>query len=229
MMQGEGRFASVPVPRGRFYGPCAGQDLPLAFEVFGDVVDHFTFCDLAYSGSRVSARRAVPAEWRLMSRVQGLEEASVEKATWYPGNRPFRPRVTIETWRRPDGSEALVELRRDLAEDVLVDHFAPGSIAAFMHVNDGTGEGGSDLWFLASPKQGGGEDGRKREFLPETVSRLCSGGIVVTDGALADPGFRFDTSFDLAGRRWELVTQISNERRADRPLTAWRNIDPSIV
>lgn len=228
-MPKQSKIAGLSVPKGRFYGPCSGRDLPLAFELFGDVIDRFTFCDLAYQGPRVTAREAVPTEWRLVSRVQGIDEASGEKAAWYSGNRPFRPRVTIETWRRPDGSEAQVELRCDLAQDVLTAHFAPASIAAFMHINDGTGEGGSDLWFLASPNREGGEASRGQRLLPETLERLCHGAIVVTDGVLADDAFRSEMPFSIVGARWELVSRLPNARRQDRRIAVWRYLDMTIV
>ncbi len=106
--------AVLDVPRGRFYGPCSGQDLPIAFELFGDTINRFTFCDLGYRGPNTTAKEAVPENWTLASRIQGVDEALPEKTTWYSRNRPFRPRSTLETWRRPDGSEVLVELRYDL-------------------------------------------------------------------------------------------------------------------
>lgn len=221
-MLAEPSVAGMQVPEGRFYGPCSGGDLRLAFKLFGDTVDRFTFCDLAYRGQRVTASGAVPGNWKLVSRVCSPDQAAAEKLTRYSGNRPLRPWMTMETWRRPDGSEALVELRRDLAQDVLVDQFAPGSIAAFMHVNDSPGEGGSDLWFLAPSGEAATEVDRKLELLTETVSRLCSGGIVVTDGVLAAPEFRSDASFDLASKRWELVCRFANDRHPDWPLRVWR-------
>lgn len=218
-------IARTVVPAGRFYGPCSGNDLPLAFKLFGDSVDRFTFCDLIYRGSRVTAREAVPECWKLVYRVCGLDETAVEKLAPSPRGRLIRPWMTVETWRRPNGSEVLVELRRDLAQDVLIDQFAPGSIAAFMHVNDSPGEGGSNIWFLAPPSEDVGDAGPKLSLLAETVSRLRVGGIVVTDAGLAAPGFRSDTPFELAGRRWELVGSIPNDRRPAWPLRVWRCLE----
>ena len=103
--------AVLDVPPGRFYGPCSGHDLPIAFELFGDAVNRFTFCDLGYRRPHTTAKGAVPEDWTLVSRIQGYDEALPKKTTWYDGHRPFRPRSTMETWRWPDGSEALIELR----------------------------------------------------------------------------------------------------------------------
>ena len=222
MKPGQQTILGVPVPQGRFFGPCSGQDLPLAFLLFGNTVDRFTFCDLSYRGQRITAKTAVPRSWTLISRVQAHDEMAVEKIAVYSGNRTFRPRVTFEIWRRSDASEVLVELRCDLAQDVLIDQFAAGSIAAFMHINDGSGEGGSDLWFLSRPSETRGDSHRQNELLPETLSRLCDGCIVVTDGVLAAPEFRSDAVFELEGRRWERMSLFSNDRRADRPIGIWR-------
>ncbi|MBF9021221.1 hypothetical protein HKCCA1065_09915 [Rhodobacterales bacterium HKCCA1065] len=217
------------VPRGRFFGPCSGRDLPVAFELFGEAVDRFTFCDLAYNDPHVTAKEAVPNGWALVSRIRGGDEAARGKTNWYSGNRPFRPSAAIEIWRRLDGSEAIVELRCDLAQDVLENHFASGSMAAFMHINDGTGEGGSDLWFLASPEEASRGMDRASRLLPELACRLANGAVVVTDAALTDVGFRSDASFELAGRRWEYICTFPNERLADRPLRVWRVVDISFV
>jgi hypothetical protein len=217
------------VPRGRYFGPCSGNDLAIAFRLFGGTVDRFTFCDLRYARPEVSAREAVPAGWMLVSRVRGADTCAPEKATWYSGGRPFRPMATIETWRRPDGSEVIVDLRRDLAQDVLVGHFPPGSIAAFLHINDGTGEGGSDLWFLAAPEASPDGSGAKNHLLPEVARRLSTGAVVVTDASMADAGFRSDASFDRAGRCWQFVCQLANEARRGLPLRVWRVLDTSPV
>ena len=214
---------------GRFYGPCSGEDITVAIKLFGDLIDRFTFCDLTYSGSDVTAGHAVPNDWALISRVQGFDKAVREKATWYSGNRPFRPRATLETWRRPDHSDVLVELRSDLAQDVLLEHFAPNSISAFMHINDGEGEGGSDLCFLRSPSKADAPAYQKNKLLPGVVSRLGDGAVVLTDGFMADQDFRSDQAFELAGKRWELLSRIPNERQANRPLTAWRAYELSAM
>jgi hypothetical protein len=143
----------MQVPPGHFYGPCSGRDLPIAFRLFGDKIDRFTFCDLSYRSRRASARGAVPDDWDLVSRISGFDKQQPEKKALYRGNRPFKPSAIIEFWRRPDGSDVIVEFREDLAEDVMTDHFVPRSVGAFIHINDSVGEGGSNLWFLGSESQ----------------------------------------------------------------------------
>ena len=209
------------IPSGCFYGPCSGQDLSIAFYLFGDNIDHFVFCDLDYVGRNVSVKEAVPDIWVLISHEFALHRQQSEKKTWYSGNEPFRPFSNIERWRRPDGSDVVVELRRDLAEDALLDQFGPESISAFMHINDGSGEGGSDLWFLATPDHAEDNNGRCQCLLPEVTQRLAKGAIIVTDGALADSGFRSHAPFEAGGVRWEPLGMLANNRLEDRQPTMW--------
>lgn len=215
-------ITSLNVPAGRFFGPCSGGDLPIAFRLIGNRIDRFTFCDLAYCGRRASARSAVPDGWTLISRVSGRDEQQGEKSTWYSRNRPLQPCVTIEVWRRPDGSEVLVELRRDLAQDALRVQFAPGSIAAFMHINDSTGEGGSNLWFLASEHYPVAQEERGMGLLEQVARQLAHGAVLLTDGVLADPKFREDRLFEQAAMRWEPLGEVRNYLRSGRRLSLWR-------
>lgn len=202
----------LQVGPGRYYGPCSGRDLPIAFRLFGKRIDRFTFCDLNYRRHCTSAHGAVPADWTLISRVAGRDERQPEKRTWYTP-RPIQPSAAIEIWRRPDGSEVMVELRCDLAQDVLEQQFAPKSISAFLHINDGGSEGGSNLAFLADER-----------LLPQLASRLCHGAVVVTDGMMANPEFRSERPFESAGKRWEFLGDIPNDRPHGR-LRLWRALD----
>jgi hypothetical protein len=225
MILADGMIATFEIPPGRFYGPCSGQDLSLALHLFGKETSHFVFCDLAYRGGRSSAQYVVPQDWSLLSRIHGADTREPEKITWYAGNRPIRPHATIEVWRRPDGSEVNVELRRDLAQDVLIKRFTAGTISGFMHINDSPGEGGSDLWFLALRDAKHGQSDIRQGFLQEVATRLCCGAIVITDGVLADPLFTANRTFDLGGKRWELLGEVPNQRRLGRQLRMWRAID----
>jgi hypothetical protein len=207
--------------RGRFFGPCSGADLPLAFEVAADAVDRFTFCDLSYIARDASAAYAVPRGWTLISRVGGRDERQPAKSTWYNGHRQIHPWVTLEVWRRPDDSECYVELRGDLAEDALLQQFPPRSISFFMHLNDGAGEGGSGLWFLS--KTGMPTDVRRgKGFLDAVVSRLIDGAVVLTDGALAEDGFLKDQDFESASVRWTPLAPPLGARSSRRQVGLWR-------
>jgi hypothetical protein len=219
-------LSTIDIPPGRFYGPCAGKDLPLAFQLVGDRIDRFTFCDLSYRRNRASADYAVPKAWSLISRIGGQDERQQEKSTSYAGSRPFRPELAVEIWRRPDISEVIVEMRRDLAQDALLEQFAPRSIAVFMHVNDGTGEGGSDLWFLASgdPADPAGDPGRR--LLRDVESRLVDGAVVITDGILADRRFGGQNPFQGETIAWEPLGELANQRQSDRPVQLWRGVRP---
>ncbi|MFN6998698.1 hypothetical protein [Elioraea tepidiphila] len=204
-------ISGLEVAPGRYYGPGSGRDLPIAFRLFGDRVDRFTFCDVNYHKHRTSACGGVPAEWTLISRVTGRDDRQPEKRTWYTAD-PIQPFSAIEIWRRRDGSEVMVELRRDLAQDVLEQQFAPKSISAFLHINDGGSEGGSNLVFLGSDDGHAGHRDSGERLLPMLATRLCHGAVVVTDGRMADPEFRIGRPFERAGKRWEFIGHIRNSR-----------------
>lgn len=128
-------------------------------------------------------------------------------------------------WRRLDGSEVIVELRRDLAQDVMSGQFASGGVAAFMHINDGTGEGGSGLLFLASRHDAIGQKNEGQRLLAEVVPVLASGAVVVTDEVLADPEFRSDHPFDRCGKLWKPIGKVPNEKLPEGQLYVWRVVD----
>lgn len=215
-------FARGDLPAGAFYGPCSGRDIGLALALFGAALDRFLFCDLAYGGGRGTAEGAVPQGWRLVARVAGRDAAAPERQSWHAGDRPFRPEAAVEVWRRPDGSEAVLELRRDTAQDVLAERFGPGRIAAFLHANDGAGEGGSDLWFLKAPDPAAPGDGRSLHLLPLLAPRLATGALVATDAGLAERGFAGNRAFDSTGRRWEPAGTARNPRSPSTPIRLWR-------
>lgn len=205
---------------GYFFGVCAGtRDLPVAFGIAGQTLNRFVFCDLSY-GKRISAKAAVPDGWMLLSQ-DGPVRQRCEKTTSYNGDRPFIPLFWREVWKRPDGSEAIVELHCDLAQDVLL-KFPPSSIAAFMHINDSTGEGGSDLWFLGMPKSEKLESERGQRLLPELVPRLADGAIVITDGCLAEKSFEGESSFECQNVRWQLEDKLQVSQDTRRPVRLWR-------
>lgn len=104
MISADAKLTVAGTPPGRFCGPCSGQDLSIAIELFGSSIDRFTSCDLAYRYPDVSAKDAVPDDWALISHVHGIDRVMPEKTTWYDGNRTFRPwrhgvsRITLSYW-----------------------------------------------------------------------------------------------------------------------------------
>ena len=193
---------TIDVSRGSFFGPCAGmRDLALPLKAFGDRIDHFVFADLAYLRHRgLSAAPFVPSDWVRVHAHSGVDATQGEKVSHYLGSRPFRPTLTEEVWRRPDGSEVRIEFWGDQAQDVLLRRFALGSLSVFLHHHDGTGEGGSDLWFLAD----GDPEARHRPgFLVELAARLTNKAAVLTDRMLTDDWFRFRRPFHRHGLDWK--------------------------
>ena len=130
------------------------------------------------------------------------------------GVRDFRPSAKYETWQRPDAKDALIEIRRDLAEGYLIDDCRENSISCFAHINDGTGEGGSNLWFLAKNK-----DPHKPGFLEELSVRLTDYAIIVTDGALTEKNFEKFNAFEIVGRSWNPICKLEGNKL--REILVW--------
>lgn len=198
------------------YCPCAGRDVGLALTWLGSHLSHFVFCDSGYLRHDMSGRSTVPADWKLLH----LPDSSLRP----PIHRAERSgtRKVIETWQRPDGTAATLEFLSSPAEACLASRFGAGTISALLHINDGTGEGGSDLWFLGSPGRCQAE--ASRYFLPLVAERLTDEALVITDGVLTDYEFASPMPFRRNGRYWEPIGPLHNTRVRDRPVTVWRSI-----
>ncbi len=196
------------------YCPCVGRDIVLAMNWLGAHLGRFVFCDSGYRRQEMTARGAAPVDWRSVNRGPDV-------ARW-PASPTDQPgtRAMIETWRRPDGSAVTLEFLAARAEEQLTSRFAAGTISALLHINDGTGEGGSDLWFLGSPGRGQAE--ASRCLLPVVAERLTDDALVITDGALTDPEFALRQPFRRCGRLWAPLAPLENKRFSDRQVTVWR-------
>lgn len=196
------------------YCPCAGRDVALTLAWLGSRFDRFVFCDSGYRRDDMTGRGAVPADWERVS-VMPAERRR-------PDRSPDRSSVreVIETWHRSDGSVVGLEFRSEPAETCLTTRFAAGSISALIHINDGEGEGGSDLWFLGTPGQCRGQPNRC--FLPKVGERLADDALVITDGMLTDREFARSTTFQRNGRYWEPVVNLGATRDKGHAVTVWR-------
>lgn len=218
---------NISIPNGKFYGPCSGKDVRFAIEHFGSKINNFVFCDVSYRFNTFKNVRYLPkcfSEWELISRkLQPDKSKSIKKNP--NSNNNFHVSCTIDEWRRPDGTNVIIEFWCDLAEDVLISQFETNSISVFMHINDGEGEGGSNLWFLASKEYSQDEFMRKKMFLSDVVDRLVEGALIITDGKLSDPRFESKLSFNSTGRLWKYLDVIKGNRATDRKPSLWRMSD----
>lgn len=196
------------------YCPCAGCDVAFALNALGAHLGRFVFCDRGYRRQQMTGRGAVPAGWRFVTRAPEVRRPAAPPPHRHDGSE------VIETWSRPDGSPVILEFRAARAEEVLTERFAAGTISALLHINDGSGEGGSDLWFLGSPGLCGAE--ASRSLLPAVAERLTDEALVITDGALADPEFGRRESFRRCGLLWDPLLPLENGRAPDRDVTVWR-------
>lgn len=196
------------------YCPCAGRDIGLALTWLGSHLNRFVFCDSSYRQQDMTGRGAVPADWRFAHLVPDGSRPLVQR------HNRRGTREVIETWHRPDGTTVILEFLAVPAEEFLTNRFAAGTVSALLHINDGTGEGGSDLWFLGSP--GICQAEASRCLLPLVAERLSDDALVVTDGALTDPELARREAFRRCGRYWEPLAPLENNRLLDRHATVWR-------
>jgi hypothetical protein len=200
---------ALPLPSGRYFGPCSGDDVAIAFQLFGDQCTDFLFCDQRYSHNQPEYLAGLPKDWARIEQREMYPLPGPTRTWWY--SRSFRAMSRTDRLRRPDLSVVTAEFRRDLAHEVLVNEFGPRSISCFLHVGDSTGEGGSDLWFLGAsrahdPWSGGDpEPERACRLLSELAPRLADGALVVTDGSNTDHPFMESEPFERCDVRWEPV------------------------
>lgn len=200
-------LAHMKVAEAVCYSPCAGRDVGLVLNWLGSSFNRFVFCDIAYSRSAQTGRGVVPDGWHELSSTD-------------MSGRPLRGR-SAETWQRPDGTSVALEFLAHPAEECLTRSFGKGTISALVHINDGEGEGGSNLWFLGTAR---GCSGTIDRCLLDIVSeRLAKKALVITDGALADREFSRLAQFNRCGRTWQPLTQLENTRVKDRKVVAWHS------
>jgi hypothetical protein len=208
---------AIPLPQGRYFGPCANRDVVIAFDLFGDRCTEFMFCDRGYRPDRSYScyTHQLPQGWARTERWAARTLPGLWRRTWYDGYRPFLATTQIDRLRRPDGTLVRGEFRCDLAQRVLRTDFRFKSISCFLHVKDSGGEGGSALWFLgsmethASRRRSNPDAFDRADFLlPELARRLADGALVVTDGSLADCAFGYPEPFFRCGVKWEPLGAI---------------------
>lgn len=174
---------------------------------------------MSYFVASVEKDRATPITWELLNSSIERDPFSEFKYATYLA-RSFRPRVYRQLWRKPDGSETVIEYHRDRAPDVLKERFPPNSISAFIHLADGDGDGGSKLHILSSSSRE--EVDGFGGMLNLTVSRLANGALVITDGSLADPEFTLEGQFVAGGCSWSLEKSFGSPVDRVRSIFVWR-------
>ena len=208
-------LSQVQSQNGKAFCPCSGNDIEFVLNLFGSSIGRFVFCDLQYRPASISAKLLVPAGWKLLSSIFGKDTTQSPKKTWYSNGREFQPIAKIETWQRPQPTEVIIEFRKDLAQDFLVNSCKEDSISCFVHINDGEGEGGSNLWFLGVDKSVPGKG-----LLEEVSQRLTKTAVVVSDGAMAEKNFRDPYPFEMFNRSWEPIQTFKS--RGERVITVWK-------
>lgn len=165
-----------------FY-PCSGPDFIVPLELFAPFVSEFWFVDTGYFGTSKSANHTNPV-FQKGSDYELIEKTVVGPPTFRKEMRtdqntgkqiPFiEPCVLTETYRhRPTGKSIKVHRRRGYGKSAFDKEIS--SLGVFFYRGDSSSEGGSgSLWLW-------------RKQLKEVLSKLITGGLIVTDGSQHNP------------------------------------------
>jgi len=136
-----------------FMYPCAGNDISEPVQVFGEHYDTFVFVDIKYRGDTKMPN--IPG-WKAVHGSQkrfGSSDYSIRHVR--DGRSQYR--VVEPEWLLTDyaneltGRKILIVRRRGFGQYAL--HELPDrSLSMFMHRGDSSGEGGSNVFYLANRK-----------------------------------------------------------------------------
>lgn len=197
-----------------FFYPSAGNDWMEPLTQFVEGMDEFRFIDIGYQFTNV---RPIPLSgWDFLEDSAVLNGPAVYRTDiLQDGNgREFRhiePAWLSHAYRNPrDGRHVLVTRRRGFGQYAL--HELPdSSLGIFWHRGDSTGEGGSDVWYLAN---------RPRRHPPlsnlfEVIKRkLAYPALIASDGsntrfselgASARQGLEVPMKFIKLGLSWQRI------------------------
>jgi hypothetical protein len=171
-----------------FY-PCSGKDLVVPLRIFSPTVSEFWFVDVDYfrddvhyhwKGEPADQAKPVFSEvdgYELIEKtIDGAPTARMEMRKFSNSRRQFRylePCVLTETYcHRPTGKTVTIHRRRGFGE-VAFDK-VKSLLGVFFYRGDSEGEGGSGFHWLWP------------QNLKPVLSKLISGGLLVTDGSNHD-------------------------------------------
>jgi hypothetical protein len=136
-----------------FMYPCAGDDISEPIQVFGDIYDTFLFVDIKYHGDskmpdipgwkavRGSQKRFGSADFSIRCVQDGRSKYRVIEPEWF----------LTHCLNEETGRQILIVRRRGFGQYAL--HELPDrSLSMFMHRGDSSGEGGSNVFYLANRK-----------------------------------------------------------------------------
>jgi hypothetical protein len=134
-----------------FMYPCAGNDISEPVQVFGEFYDTFLFVDLNYRGDDKQPKIPGWKEVRGSQRRFGSPNSSIRHLQ----DGRCRYRLIDPEWFLTDyvnettGRQILIVRRRGFGQYALHE-LRDGSLSMFMHRGDSSGDGGSNVFYLAN-------------------------------------------------------------------------------
>ena len=167
-----------------FMYPCAGNDIAEPVQVFGELFDTFLFVDLQYHAAsgipKIPGWCEVSGSQRklgsLISAVRHMQDGRSKFRVIEPGWF-FSDHINETTGRR-----ILLVRRRGFGQYAL--HELPdGSLSMFMHRGDSSGEGGSNVFYLANRRTSHGPISNLLNLLKRKITVPA---LIASDGSNTD-------------------------------------------
>jgi hypothetical protein len=136
--------------------PCAGSDWEQPFQVFAGYVSEFIFVDIGYQ-----FREPAPMGfegWDICeSETRTIGQPFDEMRYIVAGNTRYRdiePAWLVQTFRQQKTGRTVTVTRRRGFGQYAIDELRDASLGVFFHRGDSSGEGGSNVFYLANRKFG---------------------------------------------------------------------------
>lgn len=165
-----------------FFYPCAGGDHDEPLSVFQNHIDTFWFSDINYRRGLKLPPVSLANFCRVKRTVLGAPHSQLEMRTAGESHHRFiEPSKLVETYeRRGDGRRISIIRRRGFGQIALTEEFKQRSLGVFMHRGDSTGEGGSNVFFLANIKKRYEPLGN---LFDKLADRLADRAMIISDGS----------------------------------------------
>ena len=177
--------SELTIPTGRMlYYPCSGRDFSQPIRTFANDVDTFWFADTSYLHRFPSGVERGRLQLPPIFEVVGHSKQNLQLP-----NENEAPAIQIQWQHRR--SERLIDawfLSMDAVSVFRELQSARKPISVFWHRRDGTGEGGSNLWWLHPNPGMHGAPG----FLDDVLASMANHGQIVSDGSNAMTTFQLE-------------------------------------
>ncbi len=189
------------------YYPCSGSDLKPVLDLFGSVIRHYWFVDIAEDWRRDLAT-LLGSDYQLIDRQREGRGGRLERRTDATTGReyPFLEPTTVSETYAHLPTQRTITIHRCRGLGVSRFQALTGELGVFFYRGDSPGEGGSgNVWL-------------HREKIAAISARLVDGGLLITDGSQHDRSGR--------ARRYEPLWHYHDHRTDLAPAEIVASLPP---